>query len=452
MLKKTSWVIIFILVALFFAAPSLLGFSLLKIGDAVKVSTSMSAKLACSASFISGFDERRIVNDLATYSPVNRLVNLTYSSSQVSATLFGIAKTTATYRDGLGCTLDIGDTKPLDKINVTQLKPSPAQWPLGESVTHINAFMQQQLDEMLKSDNKQGLDSRAMLIVKNGHVIAESYGNNISAHTPLLGWSMGKSVTSIILGRMQQLGLLKMSDTHLFAQWNDKRNQLSLIDLLQMSSGLKFDETYTPGSDSTQMLFSAYSASDVAMASPLVYKLGQYFSYSSGTTNLLSRYIHQQLGNQTQTDINFYQQQLYKPLGMTNTVFEVDPSGVFVGSSYIYASGRDWARLGLLMLNKGEINHHKLLSKNWVKAVSTPNRSKNDKRYGYQFWLNAGEKQLRWPSLPKDAYAMLGNRKQSVMIIPSEKVVFVRIGWTKGEYPLDHNYQQLLTKIKLAQL
>ena len=451
MLKKILLVLTFAVIALFFAAPSLLGFSLLKIGDAIKVSTGMSAELACSAKFISGFDDQQIVDDLATYSPVNRLVKLIYSPTQVTATLFGMAKTTASYRDGLGCTLNIGDTHALNSVKVVKLAASNKEWPQGISVTHIEPLVQKKLDEMLVADNKQGLDSRAMLIIKNGDIIAESYGHNITAQTPLLGWSMGKSITSIILGRMQQLGMVNMNNSQLFKSWQDQRKQVTLINLLQMSSGLKFDETYAPGSDSTHMLFSAHSASDVAMASPLSAKPGKHFSYSSGTTNLLSRYIHQQLGNSTQADVNFYQQQLYNPLGMTHTTFEVDPSGVFVGSSYIYASGRDWARLGLLMLNKGYINQQRLLSEQWVMAASSPNSSDNDKRYGYQFWLNAGEQQLRWPSLPSDAYAMLGNRKQSVMIIPSEQIVFVRIGWTKGKYPLDKNYQQLLANIKLVE-
>ena len=122
-----------------------------------------------------------------------------------------------------------------------------------------------------------------------------------------------------------------------------------------MSSGLDFDETYAPGSDATHMLFSAHSASDVAMTSALHKTPGSYFSYSSGTTNLLARWLYDQLGGTTQALVDFTYNELFAPLGMAHTVFEPDASGVFVGSSYIYASARDWARLGLLMKNGGEI-------------------------------------------------------------------------------------------------
>lgn len=124
----------------------------------------------------------------------------------------------------------------------------------------------------------------------------------------------------------------------------------------------------------------------------------------------------------------------------------MDPSGILVGSSYIYGSARDWARLGLLMLNKGQANRQQLISQDWVVDASVPNSSDNDRAYGYQFWLNAGQPELRWPELPKDAYAMLGNRKQVVMIIPSADTVVVRLGWSTQSYPTGENIQGLLAR------
>ena len=144
---------------------------------------------------------------------------------------------------------------------------------------------------------------------------------------------------------------------------------------------------------------------------------------------------------------NFVQNSLFKPLGMAHSEFEMDASGIMVGSSYLYSSGRDWARLGWLMVNQGEINGQRLLSKEWVKKAALPNISDNDKRYGYQFWLNSGGSELRWPNLPEDSYAMLGNRKQSVVMIPSEQLVIVRLGWTTGEYPMDRNFSNLIKKL-----
>ena len=433
--------------------PYFLGFSLFNLGHAVQVATSLSAKLACSARFISGLDDQQIVSDLSSYSPVTELVNLKYSNtpSQVSADLFGLAPTVATYRKGLGCTIDFDGDDTLDQMASQPLPElNDAPWPKGNRVGTVNPAIQSALESILAEDNRNGLDSRAMVVVQDGQIIAEAYGNGFNQTTPLLGWSMGKSVIAMMLGRLEALGKVSKNDTELFDQWTDTRAELSLEQLLQMSSGIAFDETYAPGSDATHMLFTAPSASDVAMTSPLDHAPGSHFSYSSGTTNLLSRYIHQTLGSDPAQTMGFVQTELFVPAGISTATFEPDASGVLVGSSYLYASGRDWARFGLIMANDGEINGQKLLPKNWVTAAQTPNTSDNEKSYGYQFWLNRGDDQLRWPSLPEDAYAMLGNRKQSVMIIPSTNTVLVRLGWTSGDYPMEDNYKALLDAILKA--
>ncbi|SEA20269.1 serine hydrolase domain-containing protein [Microbulbifer marinus] len=434
-----------LLLALALLAPSLLGFSITQLGSAVRVATGMGAKLACSARFVSGFDEARIVDDLASYSPANRLLDLHYADKRVSAALLGMGRTSASYRDGLGCTLDIGDTSTLDQVQVQPVLTNGDEWPLGSSVSSIDANLQQRVEAIVARDNAAGLQTRALVVVQDGKLLAEAYGPGIDAETPLLGWSMGKSLTAMMLGRMEALGLANSQSKPVFAAWaRDARAQIALEDLLRMSSGLDFDETYAPGSDATKMLFNAHSASDVAMVSPAMYEPGQHFSYSSGTTNLLARWMHEQLGGDVQASLDFFSREILQPLGMAHTVFEVDPSGVFVGSSYIYASGRDWARLGQLMLNRGEWRGEQLLGADWVARAAAPNPSANEPRYGYQFWLNGGGDALRYPQLPADAYFMSGNRKQVVMISPSTNTVVVHLGWSAGGYPTGENFAELL--------
>ncbi|GAA5525522.1 hypothetical protein Maes01_02092 [Microbulbifer aestuariivivens] len=433
-------------------APRLLGFSITELGSAVRVATGMGAKLACSARYVSGFEPARIVDDLASYSPANRLLNLDYDDSRkrVRADLLGLAAVSARYRDGLGCALEIGDTTALDRVTAAPISGSDQPWPRGGATPAIDPMLQQQLDSMLAADNAAGRETRALLVVQDGKLVAESYGAGIGPDTPLLGWSMGKSVTAMLQGRLETLGHGERQASGLFAEWlDDERRNITLEQLLQMSSGLDFDETYAPGSDATRMLFRAHSASAVALASPAAFAPGTHFSYSSGTTNLIARWLHGQLGDDVQASIDFLQHQLLQPLGMANTVFEVDPSGVLVGSSYVYASARDWARLGQLMLNRGEWYGQRLLSEEWVARASAPNPSDNDPRYGYQFWLNGhgatgGAEALRFPQLPADAYFMLGNRKQVVMISPSTNTVVVRLGWSAGDYPTGSHFAGLL--------
>lgn len=443
LLGLTTFIVILMLLS-----PKLLGFSILHLGHAIEVSTSLSAKLACSSKYITELNDKQIVKDLASYSPVANLVDLQYDlpNQQVHANLYGMAAVTAQFNSGVGCRLLSDNYKVMDEVTLSNLEKLEAEWPAGNSVTSNAPLVQDELDKILRSDNEKGYATRALVVVKEGKLLAESYGPGITKDTALLGWSMAKSTTAILLGILEQQGKVLRQQSNLFSEWQGSpRQTLTLEQMLQMSSGLAFDETYAPGSDATHMLFTADSASDVALDSELLHSPGTHFSYSSGTTNLLSRLISQQFDNSPQQVQDFVQTQLFKPLGMTNSIFEMDASGVMVGSSYLYASGRDWARLGLLMLNGGINDGERLLPEGWTEAAHKPNTSNNDKRYGYQFWLNEGEDELRWPALPTDAYAMMGNRKQSVMIIPSEGVVFVRLGWSSGDYPMAANYVKLLS-------
>ncbi|MFV8783196.1 serine hydrolase domain-containing protein [Microbulbifer sp. SA54] len=442
-------------IALTLLAPTMLGFSITQLGTAVNVATGMGAKLACSGRFVSGFSPDQNLEDLASYSPANQLLNLEYDEGnrRVSASLLGLGHTSASYREGLGCTLDIGDTAPLDRISAAKLTPSEAPWPIGNSAPAIDPELQQKLDALLAADNAAGYQTRALVLIQDGQLVAESYAEGVSADTPLLGWSMGKSLTAMMIGRLEQMGLADPATTPLFAQWqDDARAEITLENLLHMSSGLAFDETYAPGSDATRMLFNTDSASDVALASQPLHTPGEHFSYSSGTTNLLARWIAERLGGQPQNSVDFFHSEILSPLGMRDTVFELDPSGVFVGSSYIYASARDWARLGQLMLSQGHWQGQRLLGEEWVKRAQTPNTSANDPRYGYQFWLNSGSDELRFAELPADAYFMLGNRKQVVMISPSTNTVAVRLGWSAGDYPTGANFARLLPAANSANL
>ncbi|MDU0352907.1 serine hydrolase [Paraglaciecola aquimarina] len=300
---------------------------------------------------------------------------------------------------------------------------------------------------MLRQDNQAGLDSRALLVVKDGKIVAESYADGFRAGTPIIGWSMGKSLTSILLGNLAFKQKIQVEQSHLFDAWlEDERRNITLQSLLQMTSGLAFDETYIQGTDATRMLFLQPSASGYALAKSAEHEVDRHFMYSSGTTNILMRLASETLGGQ-QALIDYFYLQVAKPLGLSHTIFEVDAEGMFVGSSYIFASARDWARMGLLMLEQGKINNQRILSQEWVVAAQTPNNSDNEPRYGYQFWLNSGSNELRWPSLPVGSFAMSGSKNQRVMMIPSHNTVVVRLGWS-SHYPINENVAKILATLE----
>ena len=415
---------------------------------ALRLAVGISAKLYCSGTYVSGFDRETNLSDLRSYSPVTDLVHLEDTGTGVvRAQLLGVTAV-ARHRPGLGCTLT-SDREAFGDVSAEVVSvASDEEWPRGSRVDSIDPGVQSLLDDLLQVDNRAGLATRALLVVQDGRVLAEAYAPGISVETPLLGWSMAKSVTAMSLGRLEFLGGADVADTALFPAWSaDTRAAITLEQLLQMTTGLDFAEDYVAGGDATRMLFSSYSASDVAMASPLAHEPGTYFSYSSGTTNLLARLLFERLGGDMQAQIDFFRREFVGPLGLRRSIFEQDASGVFVGSSYLYAPARDWARLGQLMVAGGEINGHRILSTNWVQRAVAPNGSANYRRYGYQFWLNRGDEFPEWPALPADAYAMKGNRKQLVMMVPSRRAVIVRLGWSSGDYPVDANFARILAAL-----
>jgi len=427
------------------------GISPRQIPSAIALATGLGAKLACSGQYLSGFDHARIADDLASYSALTRLLEIRAGAGNgVEAYMPIGSAAVARYRPGLGCTLEYANDSPLDAIVVEPPKIDTTRtWPAGAQAGPADARVAALLSDMLAADNAEGLDTRALLVVQDGRILAEAYAPGISRDTPLLGWSMGKSVIAILVGRLQALGRLSMAEQNLFAAWSaDERAGITVENLLQMTSGLEFSEDYVPGSDATRMLFSSPNASDVAMQSPLVHPPGSVFAYSSGTTNLLARLVYERVGASAQANMDFIAAELGTPLALEGTILEPDASGVVVGSSFVYAPARDWARFGLLLLDGGKINGQRLLSQDWVLRATKPNHSDNDPRYGYQLWLNGGGGELRWPSLPAESYAMQGNRSQFVMMLPSLRAVVVRLGWSASDYPLDANVSRIAAALE----
>ena len=177
----------------------------LALGEAVGMATGMGAKLACSGRYLSGLDEQQAMDDLASYSAATRQLNLVYDddSRTVSADLSGLEATRARYREGLGCTLDIGDTAALDSIDVPRVRANRAPWPRGESVVSIDSELQKNLGQMLQRDNAAGLQTRALVVIEGEELIAEAYADGFDEESMLLGWSMGKSLTAIMAGHLE---------------------------------------------------------------------------------------------------------------------------------------------------------------------------------------------------------------------------------------------------------
>lgn len=418
--------------------------------SAAAVATGMGAKLLCSAEYVMAQNRDRAQQDLEQYSALLKLLTVTYNDNakSVTASFLDSQEKTANFLPGLGCAVGYIGDETRQRLTIPPSITSPSNfWPAGPQVPAASTSVQTLVDTLVQEDNRQGLNTRALLVVHRGQIAAEAYAQGASADTPLLGWSMAKSLTAVMFGNLEYRGLIADVKAPLFQSWaQDKRASIKLVDLLTMTDGIDFSEAYVPGDDATAMLFNSPSVGAYAMAQPLSQTPGEHFNYSSGTANILA-YLYTELLGGPQAALTDYYDNIARPLGLQNAVFEVDASGRFIGSSYLYASARDWARLGQLMLAKGEINGHRLLSENWVDRATTPNSSKNYRAYGYQWWLNRGNSSLRFPELPADSFFASGNRRQFLMVFPSHNTVIVRLGWTNGDYPVADRFQRILAVI-----
>ena len=240
-------------------------------------------------------------------------------------------------------------------------------------------------------------------------------------------------------------GFLRLKDPAPVPEWRspqDPRAAITLDELMRMSSGLRFKEDYkNPRSDAIRMLLAEPDAGAYAAGKPLDVPPNSRWSYSSGTTNIISRIVRQSVGGSLSDYFAFAHRALFDRVGMASAVIEPDASGTFVGSSFMYATPRDWARFGLLYLNDGMWKNERILPEGWVKYSTTPTPNAPKGEYGAQFWLNAGrsgQPEDRWmPKVPPDMYSLRGFEGQYVSIIPSKKLVIVRLGLSVAEKAWD---------------
>ncbi len=424
------------------------------------VSAGISAQLACAGLFVSHRKLDDVVKeDVVRLSPLTKWNRYQIGQNSVSVTALGLVTRTAVYRPQVGCTLlvdsDLGTlARQADGVSAPPSPSNTQPWPSGNMVdltavpegVDRAALDRAVADSFRDNTPNRDIDTRAIVVVYDGHIVAERYAPGFDKDTRLLGWSMSKSVTAALIGTLIASGNLALDTPPPVPEWKDKadpRSRITLRQLLNMSSGLAFNEPYDPGSDSTKMLFESHDTGAYAAARPLAHPPGTFWSYSSGTANILSRLVFQQTGGSLATYEAYAHKVLFDPLGMSSATMEPDESGSFVGSSYFYATARDWARFGLLFLNRGTSNGHRLLPERFVDFVRAPAPADPRKGYGGHFWLNGlakpGSKDREFPHLPTDMYAAEGHNDEFVAIFPSRNAVIVRLGWTVGSASFDRD-------------
>jgi CubicO group peptidase (beta-lactamase class C family) len=420
------------------AAAAVAALRLLRLGS---LGAAYKAKALCSGVFISHRDPASILDSDLHFSILPLVKDrIDYQRKEVTSRFFGIIRRSARFTPGLGCSLCYPWIAP-------PAPPLPAGSP-GEA-SSLPEALDPRLDAILDSafadpDPKRLKRTRAVVILHKGKIVAERYQAGFSRNTPLLGWSMAKTVMNALVGILVREGKLSLDRPVPVPEWQepgDPRAKITLNHLLQMSSGLVFAENYgDPLQDVTRMLYAVPDAAAYAAAKPILAEAGSTWSYSSGTTNIISRGIRLVLGDSEYAD--YPRRALFEPIGMNSAVIEPDASGTFVGSSFIYAAARDWAKLGQLYLQDGVWNGERILPEGWVKYSTTPAPQAPDGRYGAHIWLKIPD-EFRGGApgapVPADAFHAVGHEGQLLSVIPSQELVVVRLGLTRDQAAWRHD-------------
>lgn len=349
-----------------------------------------------------------------------------------TSNVYGLKERKAIYREGLGATLindDFDISKPY--LLPRRLKAKTLSFPYGNIDPKDTVFanidykqLQRTINNAFDQSGGKLKRTRAVVVLYKNKLIAEKYDTGFTKDSRILGWSMTKSITSSAFGVLVKQGKIDIYKPAPVAEWqNDERKKITINDLLHMNSGLEWEENYNTICDATKMLFQAEDMGKVQLDKPAQFKPDTHWNYSSGTTNLLSLILKRQFKTQ-QEYLDFWYSAVIDKIGMSSMIVEQDMSGTFVGSSYAWATARDWSKFGLLYLNKGNWNGEQILDESWVKYTATPTNTSEGK-YGAQFWLNAGGK---FPDAPRDMFYCNGYQGQMVAIIPSKDMVIVRMG------------------------
>lgn len=295
-------------------------------------------------------------------------------------------------------------------------------------------------------------ETRALVIMQGGRVVAERYAPGYGPDTRLISWSMAKSVTAVLVGMMVADGRLALDEPAIVPEWqtpHDGRAKITLRHLLHMSSGLDHTEMAEGGieifdADTPRMLFldGRENVARYAETRPLEAIPGEKFEYSTATSHILSDVMARSLTNskdpaeRRDAMLEYARGRLFEPLGMTSAIPEFDRNGTMLGGSMIHATARDWAKFGEFLRNNGTIRSAQMMPTSWTRFMKA--QSKNDKSYGAHLWLNHkrndGRDQVLFPGkAPSDVFAALGHLGQFVVVSPQHRLTIVRLGNTPDD-------------------
>jgi CubicO group peptidase (beta-lactamase class C family) len=442
----------------------------------LRVGANYSAKIVCSNVFLAGRDPEAVLRIDVQAPGISLLKGMRVAVDRehgiVRAGFLGfIGNGLAEFHEGRGCTVLPNGKRdpavpPLPAFAPYVRPPSiagPASppWPEGTQVQTNSA-----VDQILTDPKLAGPGARAIVVVDHGRIVGERYATGFRPSTPLLGWSMTKTVMAGVIGLLIKDGKLTLDQAG-FWKGSDGRERIQLKDLLAMSSGLKWNEAYGAVSDVTSMLYLQPDMARFARSPPLAHPPGEVWVYSSGTAVILTSIAQDALAQaahkpqdfaasgetpvETPDLASYINARLFAPIGITTATIEPDEHGTLVGSSYMYATARDWARYGQFLLQDGTWAGKDLLPSGYVAMMAEPVAASKGQYGKGQTWLwgsdpaSPGVNPDTAFGIPPDTFWMSGHDGQNIAIIKSRQLVIVRLGLTP--YAAGYSPQPLVKAI-----
>lgn len=437
---------------------------------ALRVATGVAAHDLCTDTFVSGLDPQTTFAESLQPRQGFNLVgwSLGYEvdmkQREVRTSLAGVLGSRAAYREGLGCALVPTDGELPAAVAPNRAAIAPLMPPIAGPAVVVpgDTRLRHVLDAAFTEAAQPPFEhTKAVVVLRDGQVIAERYALGYGVDTPILGFSISKSVINALLGILVRQGKLDITAPAPIAAWqgaNDPRRAVTVEQLMRMTSGLDLDETGSGFDPSNQMFYGGVDdMAAFAQRAKLKAPPGTRWFYSSAGVHLLARIVRDKAGGTGDAVQRFAFDELFGPLGMQHVTMETDATGTPIGAHYMLASARDWARFGQFYLDDGVVAGRRILPEGWVKMSTTPTLETD---YGAGWWPNRtlnpnGARLSKFdmpllPRLPADAFYALGNLGQCLAVIPSERLVIVRLARSHGKDFGAHSFEALVASTVAA--
>ena len=424
--------------------PAALALAMLMSGCALnrplRSATGFTAHSLCIEAFVAGRPADAMVREHIDRAPGLRLLapvmhyDVDAATRTVEARVFGSFRSRAQFADGRGCTLVHG-SQPIAAIPAAQVDgwADPLAAP-DAPVVPQDAGLAGALDAAFaETKGKTVKYAKAVVVVRDGKILAERYAPGFGPHSMFQSWSVAKSVTTTLIGLLVADGRLTL-DAHAsaFTQARGKNAAatITIDQLLRQTSGLP-RQTGSGFDANSKMLFMTSDMAAFAARERLTGSPGTRWAYTDGNFAIVSRTIRDLAGGTPAAVAAFARQRLFAPLGMRSAILEFDQSGTPMGATHVVATARDWARFGLLYAARGTIADRQILPASWIDYVRTPTQQA-ELGYGAGFWTNAGPSRgalwRRAMGAPAESFFASGNFGQVILISPEQHLVIVRLG------------------------